>query len=75
MAAIKIGQLDILNENMFGGRKKAGTTNAIQNLINFVSEHKDHYVSLTALDIEAGFDRLDMDGTCKIISDKNQHLA
>ena len=67
--------MDILNENMFGGRKRVGTTDAIQNLMDFISEHKDHNISLTALDIEAGFDRLDMDRTCKIISDKNQHLA
>ena len=75
VVAIKIGQLDILSGNMFGGRKGAGTTDAIQSLMDFVNEHEGYNISLTALDIEAGFDRLNMDRTCEIISDKNRHLA
>ena len=75
VAAIKIGRLDILCDNMYGGRKKAGTTDAIQNLLDFVDEHEGYNISLTALDIEAGFDRLDMNATCEILERKDQHLG
>ena len=71
----RLVRLDLLTPNMFGGRKRLGTTDAIQALDNFVQTHHGYNICLSALDIEGGFDHLDLDMVCNWIGTKNRHLA
>ena len=71
----RLANLNLLPDNMFGGRKKNGTTDAIQALDTFVGNNKHRNIALTALDIEGGFDHLNLDRTCNIIEQKNLRLA
>jgi len=71
----RLAKLDLLTPNMFGGSKKSGTTDAIQNLDDFVQTHRNHNICLSALDVEGGFDHLNLDMVCDRIGTKNQHLA
>jgi len=71
----RLAKLDLLTPNMFGGRKKSGTTDAIQTLDDFVQAHHGYNICLSALDIEGGFDHLDLDLVCNRIREKNPHLA
>ena len=73
--AIKLDELDILPPNMYGGRSKNGTTDAIQALDNMITITKLKYTCLTALDIEGGFDHLQLQNVCETLSKKNEHLA
>jgi hypothetical protein len=71
----RLSKLNLLGDNMYGGRKGSGTTDAFQALDGFIHESKDHRVCLTALDIEGGFDNLDLNRVCEIIATKDKHLA
>jgi len=71
----KLTNLDLLPDNMYGGRKNYGTTDAIQALDTFVESNKDRNVCITALDVEGGFDNLDLNRTCNTIREKDKHLG
>jgi len=71
----KLTNLDLLPDNMYGGRKNYGTTDAIQALDTFVESNKDRNVCITALDVEGGFDNLDLNRTCNTIGEKDKHLG
>ena len=71
----RLARLDLLTPNMFGGRKGSGTTDAIQALDNFVQNHRGYNICLSALDIEGGFDHLDLGMTCDRIKTRSPHLA
>jgi len=71
----RLARLDLLTPSMFGGRKKSGTTDAIQALDDFVQNHRGHNICLSSLDIEGGFDHLNLDMTCDRIETKSPHLA
>jgi len=71
----RLARLDLLAPNMFGGRKKSGTTDAIQALDDFVQSHREYNICLSALDIEGGFDHLDLDKACDRIKTRSLHLA
>jgi len=71
----RLAKLDLLTPNMFGGRKKSGTTDAIENLEDFVQQHREYNICLLALEVEGGFDHLNMDMVCDRINTKNPHLA
>lgn len=73
--AIKLSELDILPPNMYGRRSKNGTTDAIQALDNMMATTKLKYTCLTALDIEGGFNHLQLDRVCDPIKKKDIHLA
>jgi len=70
----RLAKLDLLAPKMFGGRKRSGTTDAIQALDDFVQDHHGYNFCLSALDIEEGFD-LDLDMVCDRINMKDPHLA
>jgi len=71
----KLTSLDLLPDNMYGGRKNYGTTDAIQALDTFIESNKDQNVCITALDVEGGFDNLDLNRTCNMIGEKDKHLG
>ena len=71
----RIADLGLLEPNMYGGRKKNGTTDAIQALNDAVTNEYAPYTCLTTLDIEGGFDHLRMDDVCLTIATKSQHLT
>jgi len=71
----RLTNLNLLPDNMYGVRKGNGTTDAIQALDIFVTNNKHRNVCLTALDVEGGFDHLELDRTCNLIGRKNQHLG
>jgi len=71
----RLAKLDLLTPNMFGERKKSGTTDTIQALNDFIQNHHGHNICLSALDIEGGFDHLNLDMVCDRIKTKNPHLA
>ena len=73
-AVQRIADLGLLETNMYGGRKKNGTTDAIQALNDAVTNDYAPYTCLTTLDIEGGFDNLRMDEVCGAIMTKNRHL-
>jgi len=50
----RIARLDILPDNMYGGRNRFGTTDAIQRLNDIVTGNPKEYTCFTALDIERG---------------------
>ena len=66
--------LNLLPDNRYGGRKRNGTTDAIQALHTLVTNNKHRNVCLTTLDVEGGFDHLELDRTCDLIGPKNAHL-
>jgi len=70
-----LANLKILPDNMYGGRKSYGTTDAIQALDTFVNNNKHRNICLTTQDVEGGFDHLRLSRTCDIIGQKNKHLA
>ena len=74
-AVQRIANLELLEPNMFGGRKKNGTTDAIQALNDAVTNEYAPYTCLTTLDIEGGFDNLRIDDVCRTIAQKSNHLA
>ena len=41
----------------------------------FVESNKDRNVCITALDVEGGFDNLDLNRTCNMIGKKDKHLG
>ena len=71
----KLTNLNLLPHNMYGGRKNYNTTDAIQAGDTFVESNKNRNVCITALDVEGGFDNLDLDRTCNMIGEKNKHLG
>jgi len=71
----KLSDHRLLSPRMFGGRKSNGTTDAIQALNDFVVKNKGRNVCLTALDVEGGFDHLDLNRTCNKIREHSPHLA
>jgi len=71
----RIARLDILPDNMYGGRKRFGTTDAIQKLNDIVMNNPKGHTCFTALDIEGGFDHLDLEKTCQTLSAKDKHMA
>jgi len=71
----KLADLRLLSPRMFGGRKSNGTTDAIQALNDFVEKNKGKIIWLTALDVEGGFDHLNLNRTCNEIREHNPHLA
>ena len=71
----RLAKLDLLEANMFGGRKKSGTTDAIQALDDFVQSHHGYNICLSALDIEGGFDHLNLGMVCDRIKTRSPHLA
>ena len=74
-AVQRLADLGLLEANMYGGRKKSGTTDAIQALNDAVTNEYAPYTCLTTLDIEGGFDNLRMDDVCETIMTKSRHLA
>jgi len=74
-AVQRIGDLGLLEDNMYGGRKQNGTTDAIQTLNDTRTNNPGRYTCLTALDIEGGFDHLQLDKVSRTIARKSQHLA
>jgi len=60
---------------MYGGRKKNGTTDAIQALDTVVSSGSHPHVCITTLDIEGGFDHLPMEKVCQTLANNNKHLS
>ena len=60
---------------MYGGRKRFATTDAIQKLNDIVTNSSKNHTCFTALDIDGGFDHLDLERTCQILSAKDKHLA
>jgi len=73
--ALGLAKLKLLPDNMYGGRKSYGTTDAIQPLDTFLNNTKHRNICLTTLDVEGGFDHLRLSRTCDIIGQKNKHLA
>jgi len=71
----KLADLRLLSPRMFGGRKSNGTTDAIQALNDFVERNKGRNICLSALDVEGGFDHLDLNRTCNKIREHSSHLA
>ena len=71
----KLTNLNLLPDNMYGGRKNYGTTDAIQALDTCVENNKNRNVCIMALDVEGGFDNLDLDRTCNMIGEKDKHLG
>jgi len=71
----RIARLDILPDNMDGGRKRFGTTDAIQKLNDIVTNDSKDHTCFTALHIEGGFDHLDLERRCQTLSAKDKHLA
>jgi len=71
----KLANHRLLPENMHGGRKNYGTTDAIQALDTFIADNKHRNVVFTALNVEGGFNHLNLDRTCDIIEKADQHLA
>jgi len=74
-AVQRIADLGLLESNMYGGRKPNGTTDAIQALNDAITNNPGSYTCLTALDIEGGFDHLQLDKVCQTIARKSQNLA
>jgi len=71
----KLAELWLLNPRMFRGRKANSTTDAILALNDFVEKNKGRNICLTALDVEGGFDHLNLSPTCNKIQEHNTHLA
>jgi len=67
--------LRLLSPRMFGGRKSNSTTDAIQALNDVVEKNEGRNICLTALDVEGGFDHLNLSRTCNKIREHNAHLA
>ena len=71
----KLTSPDLLPHNMYGGRKNYGTTDAIQALDTFIESNKDRNVCIRALDVEGGFDNVDLNRTCNMIGEKDKHVG
>jgi len=71
----RIARLDILPDNMYGGRKRFGTTDAIQKLNDIATNNTKDHTCFTALDIEGQFDHLDLEKTCQTISERDKRLS
>jgi len=75
IAVQKIADLCLLGDNMYGGRKKNGTTGAIQALDTIISSGRHPHACITTLDIEGGFDHLPMEKVCQTLANSNKHLS
>ena len=75
IAVQKIADLCLLGDNMHGGRKKNGTTDAIQALDTVISSRSHPHACITTLDIEGGFDHLPMEKVCQSLANNNKHLS
>jgi len=71
----KLTNLNLLPDNMYGGRKNYGTRDAIRALDTFVESNRNRNICITALDVEGGFDNLDLDRTCNMIGEEDKHLG
>jgi len=71
----KLADLRLLSPRMFGGRKSNGTRDAIQALNDFVQKNKGKNICLKALDVEGGYEHLNLNRTCNEIREHNPHLA
>jgi len=71
----RLATLNLLTNNMFGGRKKSGTTDAIQALDDFVQTQPGYKICLSALEVEGGFDHLKLGMVCDRINRKDSHIA
>lgn len=71
----QLTMLRLLRANMYSGRKNQRTTNAIKALNNCVTDNKPRNDVFTALDVEGGFDHLNLNRTCNIIEREDRHLA
>ena len=60
----RIADLGLLENIMYGGRKQNRTTDAIQALKDTITNNSGSYTCLIALDIEGGFDHLQLDKVC-----------
>jgi len=64
----KLTNLNLLPDNMYGGRKNYGTRDAIQALDTFVESNRNRNICITALDVEGGFDNLETSNLPVIIA-------
>jgi len=71
----KLANLRILSPRMFRGRKSNGTRDAKQALNDFVEKNKGRNIYLAALDVEGGFDHLNLNRTCNKIREHSSRLA
>jgi len=61
----RLTSLNLLPDNMYGGRKRNGSTDAIQALDTVVTSNKHRNVGLTALDVEVGFEHISKNNTLR----------
>jgi len=71
----RIARFDILPDNMYRGRKRFCTMDAIQKLNDIVMNNPKGHTCFTALDIEGEFNHLDLEKTCQTLSAKDNNLA
>jgi len=50
-----------LEDTKFGSRRKRGTPDAMAIIYEFLDHHRDYKIALLSMDVEGGFDRIDMD--------------
>jgi len=50
-----------LEDTQFGSRQKRGTHDAMAIIYEFLDHHRDYKTALLSMDVEGGFDRIDMD--------------
>jgi len=75
IVTLRLVNLKLLPDNMYGGRKRYGMMDMIQALDTFVNNNKHRNICLTVLDVAGGFDLLRLGRTCDIIGQRNKHLA
>ena len=56
-----------LEETQYGSRKNRSTHDAMKQILEFLEYNKDKYTGILSMDVEGGFDKVNIDKLCDIL--------
>ena len=63
----KLAKTVRLEETQYGSRKNRSTHDAMKQILEFLEYNKDKYTGILSMDVEGGFDKVDIDMLCDIL--------
>ena len=64
---LKLAKTVRLEDTQYGSRKNRSTHDAMKQILEFLEYKKDKYTGILSMDVEGGFDKVDIDKLCDIL--------